>query len=257
MPGKSAQDCFDKVNSDHLTPPQRVRASRAKRRSLSPIPHFELSASKLLKPTKLQAKKPSCSKQKSHVTQKNVRQLLRMHYHQNQDHEADLFSVLEPNLDLSTQAFQPSVVLSTPKHLKKKQGLLQNCNERSSSQKKPLSRFSGSCGTALASPPVLKQVKNRVLHDKYIDQLLNRDAKRKAASEHTKKATLQTENRKEVQFQKLDVVRSAKNALVSDAREAISMLQHIQTNATSSSSDLDDDVFRSSDNDDDESENGT
>ncbi|PON97113.1 Homeodomain-like [Trema orientale] len=256
VPGKSAQDCFDKVNADHLTPPQRHPASRAKkRRSLSPIPDLQLSASKLLKPNEVKGKKPSCNKRKSHITQKNVRQLLRMHYHQNQDHDADLFSVLEPNLDLSTHAFQPSSVFSTPKHLQEKQGLLKNCNDRfSSGHKKTLSRFSGSYGmAALASPPVLKQVKNRVLHEKYIDQLHNRDAKRKAASKHAKRATLIMDDRKEIRFQKLDVIRTAKNALVSDAREAISTLRHIQANATNNS-DLDDDVFRS---DDDESENGT
>ena len=253
MPGKSAQECFDKVNSDHLTP-QRHPAARAKRRgSFLSIPRLQLSASKLLKPTELKAKKPSCNKQKSHVTQKNVRKLLRMHYHQNQDHEADLFSVLEPNLDLSTQVFPPSIIFSTPKKLQEKRGLLQNFKERSSSgHKKPLSRFSGSHGISLASPPVLKQVKNRVLHDKYID-LHSRDAKRKAASQHAKKASLRTEDRKEIHGQKLDVVKYAKNALVSDAREAITMLQHIQTNASNNSSDLDDDVFPS---DDDESENG-
>ncbi|XP_062100919.1 uncharacterized protein LOC133806848 [Humulus lupulus] len=253
VPGKSAQECFDKVNADHLTPPQRQRGAK-KRRSLSPIPSLELSASKVLKPFDPNLKKQSYNNQKTRVTQKNVRQLLKKHYNQNQDHDADLFSVLEPNLDLSTQALQPNAIFSTPKNLQGKQGLLQKYNERSTSGKKvPLSRFSGSKMTALASPPVLKQVKNKLLHERYIDQLHNRDAKRKVAA--AKKATLKIDDRKEDNVMKMDVVRSAKNALVFDAREAISMLQNIKTNARTNSSDSDDDILRS-DDDDGESENG-
>lgn len=252
VPGKSAQECFNKINSDCLTPPQHQPVPRTNKRiNSSPIRHLDLSASKVLKPTGIKVKRPSFNKQKSHVLHKNARQLLRMHHQQNQNHEADLFSVLEPNLDVSTQAFQHSVVLSTPKHLQEKHGFLQKFNERSTSgHKKPLSRFSASFGKAL-SPPVLKQVKNKVLHEKYIDQLHSRDAKRKKASEQAKNSTLTVQDRNEINVPKWDVVRAARNALVSDA---IGMLQQIQSNAKSNSSDLDDDYVFQNDGDETETE---
>lgn len=158
-----------------------------------------------------------------------------------QDYEADLFSVLEPSLDSSTES-QPSVILSTPKNLKGNRELLQKCSQRSSDHnKKPLSRFSSSSGEPLVSPPVLKQVRNRVWHEKYIDQLHNREAKRKAASTCTQKSTVQ----------EVDMVRTAKLALVSEARDAINKLQHLQANAMENSSDLDEDGIV---NDDEEGE---
>lgn len=253
VPGKSAQDCFDKINSDYLTPLQHQRISRAKkRRNSSPIPHLHLSASKVLKPIETKVKRPGYNKQKSHVLHKNARHLLRMHHHQNQDHEADLFSVLEPNLDLSTQALQHGIILSTPKNLKQKHGFLQKFDGRcSSGHKKPLSRFSGLREKALVSPLVLKQVKNKVLHEKYIDQLHSRDAKRKTASEQAKKSRLRMEDRKENILPRPDVVRAAKNALVSDA---ITMLQQIQTNAKSNSSDSEDYAVSKTEGDESETE---
>ncbi|KAL5556667.1 hypothetical protein UlMin_038903 [Ulmus minor] len=258
VPGKSAQECFDKVNSDILTPPQHQRVSRAKTRgNMSPISHLQLSASKLLKPTDPKVKRTSCNKRKSQITKKNVRHLLRMHCNLNLDDEADLFSVLEPDLGSPMQALKPSVQLSTPRQTLEKKELLQKCSERSSGHKKPLSRFSNSSVTPLSSPPVLKKVKNRVLHEKYIDQLHNRDAKRKAASSKAKNSALKTENGKESHIQSVNVVQAAKTALVSDARDAISKLKYKQTNDMINSSDLDDDIFINSESDDNESENGT
>lgn len=166
-----------------------------------------------------------------------------------QDHEVDFFSVLEPNLDISTQAFQPNDVLSTPKNLQGNKQLLQKCSERfSSGHKKPPSRFSNSCETAPFSPPVLKLVKNRALHEKYIDQLHSREAKRVASSQHSGKSTSR-EGGMECHIQKVDVVRAAKSALVSEVRDAIDKLQQVHASATSNHSDLDDDVSTSDDDD--------
>ncbi|KAK4585015.1 hypothetical protein RGQ29_022616 [Quercus rubra] len=251
VPGKSAQECFDKVHSDNLTPLQPQPRLRTKKAESSPIHNFSLSESKLLKPM---VKRLSCNKQKTRPGRKIFRHLIQKHYFVDQDYEADLFSVLEPNMDPSTQAIQPGVILSTPMQSSGKQGFLKKCHERPSSHKKPLSRLSGSSLTTLASPPVLKQVKNRVLHDKYIDQLHCREVKRKAASARACKFSIVKEDRKDIPVQNIDVVRAAKNALASDARDVISQYQHLQANAMSNSDSNDDD---SVDSDDDESEDGT
>lgn len=249
MPGKSAQDCFNKVHSDHKTPPQLRPLSRAKTRyNSSPLRHFQLSASKLLKPTEMKVKRRTSDRRKAHLAQKTVRHLLQKNYCVDQHHEVDLFSVLEPNLGISTQAFKPSDVLSSPKNLQENKLLCQKCCEKSSGQNKPLSRFSDSCETALFSPPVLKQVKNRALHEKYIDQLHHREAKRVASSKHCGKSTSR-EDGKQYHFQKVDVVRVAKSALVSDVRDAFDKLQNVQACATGDNSDLDDDVCKSDDDD--------
>lgn len=254
VPGKSAWECFNKIHSDHITPPPLRPLSRAKtRKNSSPLKQFQLSASKLLKPTKPKIRRRSCNSQKSLLVQKTVRQLLQRNYCVDQDHEVDCFSVLEPNLDISTQGFQPNDVLSTPKNLLGNMQLLQKCSERfSSGHKKPPSRFSNSCETALFSPPVLKQVKNRALHEKYIDQLHSREAKRVASSRHPGKFTSR-EGGKECNIQKVDVVRAAKNALVSGVRDAIDKLKHVHASATRNNSDLYDDVSTS---DDDDAEDG-
>jgi len=82
-----------------------------------------------------------------------------------QDRKGAIFSVLEPNIDFPTNAFQPSQALCTPKQHKGNEGLLRSCTERSSSSssshEKPLSRFSGSSDVQDHTLPlVLKQVKN-------------------------------------------------------------------------------------------------
>ncbi|KAM7479217.1 hypothetical protein LguiA_027430 [Lonicera macranthoides] len=234
VPGKSAQDCFDKVHSDHLTPPQLQPRTRARTNSLSSL-SFSLSASDLLNSPVLNIKK----KQKTHLSHKAVRQLLQKSYQFDQDYEADLFSVLEPTLN-------PPVVLSTPEQKKKNpELLLKKCQQRSSSSsahKKQVSRFSR---VGLVSPPVLKQVKNKVLHDKYIDQLRSREAKRKAASARATKCSKKEDRKVGYNTEKIDAIKAAKNALVFDARDAINQFQHLQANAlTSSFSDEDEDEDR-------------
>ena len=167
-----------------------------------------------------------------------------------QGDEADLFSILEPNTSPSMHAL-PNVMLSTPKKLLEKQGFLQKCHERSSSgPKKHHSKLGNSCTGALISPPVLKQIKNRALHEKYIDQLHSREAKRKADSARAEKEVLGKENRGSIQIQKIDKVRAAKNALVSDARYVINQMQLLQTTSVDNSLDLDNDDY--DDNDEDE-----
>ncbi|KAI8017940.1 hypothetical protein LOK49_LG04G03204 [Camellia lanceoleosa] len=97
--------------------------------------------------------------------------------------DADLFSVLESTFDPSTQDFPQGVKFSTRTCQQEKPGYIKKCLERSHSAcKKHLSQLSNLYGATLASSPVLKEVKNKALHEKYIDQLHCREAKRKAAS---------------------------------------------------------------------------
>ncbi|WCJ32042.1 Homeodomain-like superfamily protein [Euphorbia peplus] len=242
VPGKSAKDCFDRVHSDHITPPQHLPRSRAKKLSdSSPLGSLSLSASGLLGSVSLKVKKLTrYNKQKSHIAHRNARQLLQKHNRLNLNYEADLFSVLEPNINPSGPDSELNSILSTPKHRQVKQGFLQLCNERSSQKK--TSRLKTSNDLDILSPPVLKQVKNKALHEKYIDQLHCRDAKRKSAR------LVGKENSSLTNIPEIDMVRAAKNALVSDAVDAINTLQHLHANDSSDSDD------HHLDMDDDESE---
>ncbi|KAJ6743727.1 FINGER CCCH DOMAIN PROTEIN putative (DUF3755)-RELATED [Salix viminalis] len=222
VPGKSAQDCFEKVNSDHVTPTQALQRSRAKRINSSPLESSSLSASKILNPSGPKSKRLLRCEQKNHLAHKNVRELLQNQNRMDQDYEADFFAIFEPDMNPSTQDSQLAVKISTPEQSKVKQGFLHKFHERSSSgHKKPLSRLS-SCGIDIVSPPVLKQ--------------------KKSAGK---------KNRVEINVQKIDVVRAAKNSLVSDVRDALNHLHDLQANA-GSSSDFDDGV--GSDDDGGESE---
>ncbi|GMI67228.1 hypothetical protein HRI_000392100 [Hibiscus trionum] len=240
VPGKSAQDCFDRIHTNHLTPTPPKPRSRAKRKNLSPIEHLSFSASKLLQSSPPRSKSLDRGKHESHLERKKtVRHLLRKHHLVDEDDGVDLFSILEPGTSPSMHVL-PNVMSSTPKNLGK-QGFLQKCNERSSSGcKKHRSRLGNSCTGDLVSPPVLKQIKNRALHEKYIDQLHNREAKRKSESALAEQEVAGKENSGTVQIQ-IDKVKAAKNALVSDAREVITLLQRLQTTSVDNNLDMDDD----------------
>ncbi|CAK8566433.1 unnamed protein product [Lathyrus sativus] len=245
VPGKSKQDCFDRVHGDFQTPPPCQPRSRSKTINSSPLNQLSISASKLLKPTEKKVAKSNILKQKSIVTQKSIENMLQCHLKVDQVHKGDIFSVLEPNIDFSTNDFQPSQALCTPKQQKENHGFLQNFTDRSSSfssHKKSLSRFSGSSGVQeLATPPVLKQVKNKVQHEKYVNQLRFRELKRRAASTRTKNSIVGEGN-----HIKKNVVKAAKDALVSEARDAINKFQqsqvNIMDNTCSSDEDIDDDI---------------
>ncbi|KAL2348968.1 hypothetical protein Fmac_002968 [Flemingia macrophylla] len=237
VPGKSQQDCFDRIHRDCMTPPQSQPRLRAKALKSSPLHEFSISASKLLKSNAKIVRKSNILKPKNIITQKSVEKLLQCHLKVDLDREGDIFSVLEPNIEFSINTLQPSEALSTPKQQKENKGFLQSCTETSSSShKKPHSRFSGSHATDLVSPPVLKQVKSRVMHEKYINQLRCRESRRRADS---------TKIIGEGRFiQKKGVVRAAKVALVSEAREAINKFQQSQVNfmGNTCSSDEDNDA---------------
>ncbi|KAG6594922.1 hypothetical protein SDJN03_11475, partial [Cucurbita argyrosperma subsp. sororia] len=240
VPGKSAQDCFDKVHSDHLTPPQPRPRSRTQSSKSCQIELSSLSEDKLLNPNGAKSRKPIRKTQRSQNAQKTVRYLLEKKFQRAVSSEADLFSQLEPNANCSNHSPLPSKQLSITKDLQGNQGFL---HERSlSNHKKPLSRFSSSV-ERVVSPPVLKQVKNKALHEKYIDQLHCREAKRKSVAKCTKKCISEEKGLKEVHAERTNDLRDAKNALISDARDAIHQLQHLQANGMNDSPDFDDDLY--------------
>ncbi|XP_071914486.1 uncharacterized protein [Coffea arabica] len=221
VPGKSAQECFDKIHSELLTPAQQQPRSRTKGVNAS----LSLSASKLLNASESDTKKLRYSKQKSRVTRRTVRQLLHKQYAADQHYEVDLFNVLESTLDPSTQC------VSTPELNRERLGLDKRCQEISSSAHgKLLSLSNDSRGSTVISPAVLKKIKNKALHEKYIDQLHLREARRKAMSLRGKKSTQdKSGGNKEDNLQKRKIVKDAKNALVFCARDAIKHFHHLQS----------------------------
>lgn len=221
MPGKSAQECFDKIHSELLTPAQQQPRSRAKGMNVS----LSLSASKLLNASEPETKKLRYSKQKSHLTRRTVRHLLQKQYNTNQDNEADLFNVLEPTLDPSGNR-----LFSTPELNKGGPGFDKRCLDMSSSAHRKLhSQSNDPCRTTVISPPVLKKIKNKALHEKYIDQLHLREARRKAASLRAGKCMKDKRGNKADNLQKSEAVKEAKNALVFCARDAINQFHHLQS----------------------------
>ncbi|GAB2260192.1 hypothetical protein Droror1_Dr00011047 [Drosera rotundifolia] len=230
VPGKSAQDCFDRVNSEKLTPSLPRPHPRLKPRIPSLSPGFSYSPCKLLRFMEPKNKRLRTIKHKSHIAQKTARRLLQKFSHVCRNGEADLFSLLEPNVNLVNEVVQHSPSHATPirtiQNLGSSPVLVQSL---SASHKKPLSRFSGPNEAPLVSPPVLKPIKNLALHEKYIDHLHNREAKRTAAS--TRNVKLSTIKRQtQGSLQNGNIVQTAKSALVSDARDAISRFQHLQAN---------------------------
>ncbi|KAF9626081.1 hypothetical protein IFM89_030749 [Coptis chinensis] len=245
VPGKSGQDCFDKFHSDTITPPQPRSCSRAKRTDLSPLGHFSLSASKLLEPAKLNVKKSGGNKRTKCLAQKTVRHLLQKQNSVNQGYKADIFSILEPTATLFTHSAPEPETPSAPECSVDKQSFRENCTQRSlSAHKKPLSRFRGTSKAPLESPAVLKQIKNISLHEKYIDRLHSWDTRRAAGGRQC--TTIKEDTEENVQ--RMDVIKAAKNALVSDATDMINKFKHIEANALNNSEDFDDgDEYQGSD----------
>lgn len=236
VPGKSAQECFDKIHGSHLTPPQPRTRSRAR---VSSSQNPSLSASKLLNSTSPN-KRPKYRKQKSHIIQRNVRHMLQNQYKVGQDSESDMFSLLEPTFNPSLNL---NLMLTTPDRTQE----TDDVRKRSSTVLKSVSRFSSSYGSTLVSPPVLKQVKNKALHEKYIDLLNCREANRKAASAKAEKLDKTKVMKQESSAERKDAMKAAKNALVFGAKDAIDEFQHQQAAALNlfdyeSGDDVDEDI---------------
>ena len=226
VPGKSAQECFDRVNGSFQTPPQPLPRSRGNRSNLSPISNFSLSGSKPIQRPIPLAKKLS-SRKKNLVAQKTARHLLRKHCVNDQNREVDHFSVLETSP--TTLAVElPEASSPIPLNcLSSPLGFFQKCSGGSSSaHKKMLSRFKPLAQAHQPSPEVLKRIKNMALHEKYIDQLHTRDARREYVASSSAAARV-SKNEGEM---KTGVLKAAKTALMSEAKEFISHFQHLRAN---------------------------
>uniref|UniRef100_A0A7N0VDL6 Myb-like domain-containing protein n=1 Tax=Kalanchoe fedtschenkoi TaxID=63787 RepID=A0A7N0VDL6_KALFE len=228
MVGKSAQECFDRINYDSNTPIGPRHRSRVKKKTSPSASCSSLSASKLL------CRPIATKKRKTHLSQKKVRELLQKHCTLEKDYEGDLFSVLEGNIGSPLRVSQQTSGsgVCTPQIESPRKG-----SSSFSTRKKSVSRFSSAA--QLISPPVLKPVKNKALHEKYIDQLHCRDAKRRAEFTRAKKTTVGKENLTTSCNQKPNIVKAAKHALESDARDVIRQFQQLQN---SPSEDEDDDI---------------
>ncbi|KAG9135624.1 hypothetical protein Leryth_002364 [Lithospermum erythrorhizon] len=244
VPGKSAQDCFDKIHSAHLTPPLAQPRSRAKKITPSSL---SFSASKLLDSPEPKSKKPRCS----HMVQKTVRHLLQKQCNNDQDEGADFFAIFEATADPSNGASQQLTSYCTPEKNKRGSNFRTKCNDTSSADRKSLSRLNMLSGSCLTSPPVLKQIKNKVLHEKYIDQLHRRETRRKAALSKAAKQVASQNNKLGIQDGKVDSLKAARNALYFDASDAITQLQQSQMNAVYNCDFSDDDHLESSDDGED------
>ena len=195
MPGKSAQECFDRMHSKMATPAQLPLKSKSKMSAaLSPLPCGDLFS-----------KKPKKTKEGRN---KAVRQILRKHSTVDFSQDVDLFSVLEKTSEgtfpeVSIMLSENELARDSPSPIgapKMEMGM---------KQKKGLSRFHE------LSPEVLRPVKNIVLHERYIDRLHCREAKRRTHSE------------KRIHCAgKENVVNTAKSALISEAKEFIRQFGH-------------------------------
>ncbi|KAL0382081.1 UNVERIFIED_CONTAM: hypothetical protein Scaly_0495400 [Sesamum calycinum] len=233
VPGKSAEECFDRIQSDLLTPSQPRTRSRAKK-NLSPL---SFSASKLLSPAEMKTKRLRSTRRKTLLAQKTVRQLLQKQQNENQDHEADLFAVLEPTMDSSSLNFQAATLFTSPVP-KKGSGVLTRCRETS--------RLNSSQKAAFASPPVLK-IKNKALHEKIHRSATLQGCQEKAESLRNAKC-IQDKRSTDL---KVNSVRVAKDALVLDAQDAIHQLRSLQA-STNDNLDDDDNISRSNEDEDED-----
>ncbi|XP_047940147.1 uncharacterized protein LOC125187571 [Salvia hispanica] len=244
VPGKSAEECFDRIHSDHQTPPQPRTRSRAKLKEPSPL---SFSASKLLSPVERKTKRLG-SKRRTLLAQKTVRKILQNQQKEDQDYCADLFSVLEPTADPSPSNLQADTTFASPEPSKASSFLTACRPVSSSSPKKHRSRLNGFQKAGFVSPPVLKQIKNKALHEKYIDQLHCRDAKRKAeALRNSRNIKGQIDEKANCLNQHF--VKAAKDALVSDAQDAISKFRNLHNTTDDDGGGDDDDDDRGYDED--------
>jgi protein DEK len=226
VPGKSAQECFNRVHADLSTPAPIAPRPRTSKTQFSPLGHFKLSDSKVPNLLEPLVGRPKTAKQKSLAAQKTVRHLLKKHSLIDQAQEADHFSIFETS---------PSALrLNIP--LEDSPGTPDNCinsfplvkySVSSSARKRPLSKLKTK--QAELSPAVLKPIKNVVLHERYINQL----SRREVAKKPRKKAagTKATDPEKPLLEQQAGVVKAAKNALMSEATDFICQFKKLQANS--------------------------
>ncbi|XP_047333733.1 uncharacterized protein LOC124937510 isoform X2 [Impatiens glandulifera] len=228
--GKSAQDCFDKVQADHFTPLPRPKRQL---RIINPAktPSLPITTSSFLSPV---GKKPRKSIIKKNNAQKEVRKLLQQHRLEDQKNETDLFSVLEGS--------------AVAKSLK--QDCVDELIPQTLAFDEYVSPLGGDSAASLVSPPVLKQVKNKALHEKYIDKLHQREAKRRAADKFSKKSCFKRKEESGVIVQVMDAVKTAKDALVLGVQDVVMEMKKLDFDDEDDDDNIDDGLDREEDEDD-------
>ncbi|KAK8959397.1 hypothetical protein KSP40_PGU017719 [Platanthera guangdongensis] len=170
VPGKSAQDCFDKIHASIITPLSAQPRLKTRAHGFSPIANFSLSDMISPQASKLEAGRLGKTRTKKLAAHKTVRHLLRKHSIIDRSMAIDRFSLLESSLiNISSLATLQSPETSS---------LSQQPDTKSSSNLTMFTRFKLLHSPTAPSPEVLKQIKNRALHDRYIDQLHHREARR-------------------------------------------------------------------------------
>lgn len=226
MPGRSAEECFNRIHADMSTPTPIAPRPRTCKAKYSPLANFSLSDPELPKLLEPVVGRPRTSKQKTLAAQKTVRHLLQKHSLIDHAHEADHFSIFEssPNALQLNISFEDSP--GTP-HSCINSGSLPRFSASSSGRKKPFSRLKTKPDEP--SPGVLKPVKNVILHEKYIDQLCRREGTkmpRKKAPGSKAADSVKAHSEK-----KAGDVKAAKNALISEATDFISHFKKLQADS--------------------------
>ncbi|KAJ1263077.1 hypothetical protein BS78_09G157200 [Paspalum vaginatum] len=226
VPGRSAEDCFNRIHADLSTPTPIAPRPRTSKTTFSPIGKFTLSdpkLSNLLEPT---IGRKKTAKQKSLAAQKTVRHLLQQHCLNDQAQDADHFSIFESspsalqlNISFEDSPGTPDSFLNS--------GSLGKYSGSSSARKKPFSSLRTK--PSEPSPAVLKPIKNVILHEKYIDQLSRREGTRRPR----KKApgTKVADSGKTLSEQQAGGLKAAKNALISEAADFVNCFKRLQANS--------------------------
>ncbi|RCV17549.1 hypothetical protein SETIT_3G228700v2 [Setaria italica] len=226
VPGRSAEDCFNRIHADLSTPTPIAPRPRTSKTTFSPIGSFALSDPKLPNLLESTVGRQRTAKQKSLAAQKTVRHLLQKHSLIDQAQEADHFSLFETspsafplNISFEDSPGTPESYLNS--------GSLGKFSRSSSARKKTFSRLRAE--RAEPSPAVLKPIKNLILHEKYVNQLSRREGtKRPRKRTPGSKAA---HSGKALSRQQVGGLKAAKNALISEATDFISQFKKLQANS--------------------------
>ena len=227
MPGRSAEDCFNRIHADLTTPTPIAPRPRTSKTTFSPIGNFTLSDTKLPNLLEPRVARQRTAKQKGLAAQKTVRHLLQKHCVIDQAQEADHFSVFESspsalqlNLSFEDSPGTPDSCMNSAS--------LGKISGSSSARKKPFSRLRTK--PSEPSPAVLKPIKNVILHEKYIDQLARREGT-KRPRRRTPAGSKAADSGNSLSEQQAGSVKAAKNALISEATNLISSFKTLQANS--------------------------
>jgi hypothetical protein len=213
VPGKNAQECFNRIQSNFVTPPSIPPKTRLKKGSQidSPFKKFNLlEANSPKDQICAEPKTRKVSKQKkTRDAWKTLRHLLKKQRLVDQVQDADYFSQFEASpVNLPSDVELPSDL---------------SCKERLNSDLENNLKSAPSQNQGDPSPAVLKPVKNMELHEKYIDHFHCVDARRKACV----RACGSKGKEVDLGMQAGDL-RDVKSALVSEAQDFIGCFKKLQ-----------------------------